>query len=301
MFVIELGYEQQPQLESSKGTTMNDFHLPNDARIGGVALSVIELDRALGFYGDLLGFTITEQDGGTAALAASGDAAPIIRLIEHPDAIRKPRRSTGLYHVAILLPSRAELGKMLRRLIVQQQPLQGASDHLVSEALYLADPDGNGLEIYRDRPRREWQVSKGRIAMATDPMDVEGVLGDADESEWTGIAPGTVIGHVHLHGADLAQSEAFYSGALGLDVTERTYPGALFMSAGGYHHHLGVNTWAGGTPPPENAVGLESYTITIPDEAAWMQAVERTGATPLADGRAVARDPDNIPVVLERE
>ncbi len=276
---------------------MTDFRLPDTAHIGGAHLRVIDLDRALDFYRDTLGLTVVDQPGDTVALASSPDAAPILRLTVHPDAIRKPQRSTGLYHVAILLPSRAALGKMLHRLIDLGYPLQGAADHLVSEALYLADPDGNGLEIYRDRPRSEWRMDGDSVAMATEALDVDGVLADADLSAWDGIAPGTVIGHVHLHVSDLAQSEQFYSGLLGLDVVQRSYPGALFLSAGGYHHHLGVNTWAGRMPPPANAVGLESFTVTIPDPLAWAQAVERTGATVTGEIATVS-DPDGIQVVL---
>ncbi len=269
---------------------MTDFRLPDDAHIGGAHLHVIDLDRALDFYRDTLGLTVVDQDGSTVALADLPDAAPILRLTAHPAAIRKPQRSTGLYHVAILLPSRPALGKMLRRLLDLDYPLQGASDHLVSEALYLADPDGNGLEIYRDRPRSEWRMNGDSVAMATEPLDVDGVLAAADNSVWTGIPAATVIGHVHLHVSDLAQSEQFYSGKLGLDVMQRGYPGALFMAAGGYHHHLGVNTWAGHSSPPANAVGLESFTVTIPDAAAWAQAVERTGAT-ITGEIATASDP----------
>lgn len=276
---------------------MTTFRLPNDAHIGGAHLRVIDLDRALDFYRDLLGFTVVDQHDSTVALADSLDGAPILRLTEHPDAIRKPQRSTGLYHVAILLPSRPALGKMLSRLIERRYPLQGASDHLVSEALYLADPDGNGLEIYRDRPRSEWRMDGDSVAMATEAMDVEGVLADADSSAWTGIAPGTVIGHVHLHVSDLRRAEEFYGGLLGLDVMQRGYPGALFMAAGGYHHHLGLNTWAGRMPPPANAVGLESFTVTIPDPLAWAQAVERTGAI-VTGSSATVSDPDGIQVVL---
>ncbi len=159
---------------------MTDFRLPDDAQIGGAHLRVIDLDRALDFYGATLGLTVVDQAGDMVALAASPDAAPILRLTEHRDAIRKPQRSTGLYHVAILLPGRPALGKMLRRLLDLDYPLQGASDHLVSEALYLADPDGNGLEIYRDRPRSEWRMDGDAVAMATEPLDAEGVLADAD-------------------------------------------------------------------------------------------------------------------------
>jgi len=274
-------------------------HLPNDAHIGGAHLRVIDLDDALAFYQGVLDFTIAERDGQNVSLAPSANEAPILRLTEHPDAVRKPQRSTGLYHIAILMPSRPALGQILRRMLTRRYPIGGASDHLVSEALYLSDPDGNGLEIYRDRPRSEWRMDGGQVAMATEALDVEGVLGEADEHSDAGIVPGTVMGHIHLHVGDLNRAEKFYGDLLGFDVMQRSYPGALFMSAGGYHHHLGLNTWAGKTPPPANAVGLESFTVTIPDEDAWQQAVERTGAT-VEGNSASVRDPEGNTIILAR-
>jgi catechol 2,3-dioxygenase len=271
--------------------------LPDGAHIGGAHLRVIDLNRALGFYRDILGFTMTEQDDTHAALAASPDEAPILRLTQHPGATHKPQRSIGLYHVAILMPDRVALSRILRRLIASGYPIGGASDHLVSEALYLSDPDGNGLEIYRDRPRAEWRWNSDKVAMATDPLDAEGLLAESNSD--SGIAPGTIIGHVHLHVSDLKRAEDFYSGLLGFDVMQRDYPGALFVAAGGYHHHLGLNIWAGKMPPPTSAVGLEDFTVVIPGEAAWQQAVERTGAAIEGD-RAVAADPDGNRVVLQK-
>ncbi|MFN8560415.1 MAG: VOC family protein [Anaerolineae bacterium] len=246
----------------------------------------------------MLGFTVVEQDSATVTLAASPDEPPIITLTEHPDAQRKPQRSTGLYHVAILMPDRAALGRVLRRLLVRRYPLGGASDHGVSEALYLSDPDGNGLEIYRDRPRSEWRMDGDQVAMVSEALDLESVLAEAHEQD-SGVAPGTIIGHVHLHVADLDRAEAFYGGKLGFDMMMRwSQYGAYFMAAGGYHHHLGLNIWAGRMPPPANAVGLESFTVAIPGEAAWRQAVERTGAT--VDGHiARATDPDGGTVLLK--
>lgn len=277
---------------------MTTISLPHSAHIDGVHLRVISLDRALAFYRDILGFTVVEQDGATVALAASPDEPPIITLTEHPDAQRKPQRSTGLYHVAILMPDRAALGRVLRRLLARRYPLGGASDHGVSEALYLSDPDGNGLEIYRDRPRSEWRMDGDQVAMVTEALDLESVLAEAHEQD-SGVAPGTIIGHVHLHVADLDRAEAFYGGKLGFDMMMRANQfGAYFMAAGGYHHHLGLNIWAGRMPPPANAVGLESFTVAIPGEAAWRQAVERTGAT--IDGHiARATDPDGGTVLLK--
>ena len=233
--------------------------LPADAHIGRVSLTVRDLERSKRFYTDVLGFEARGDQ-----LAPPGGRT-LIELHEHPAAIPKPRRSTGLFHFAILVPSRAALGRSLRRLVDQRYPLTGASDHLVSEALYLDDPDGLGIEIYRDRPRNSWgHLPGGEIEMATDPLDMQGVHDEPGaEAPWNGLEPGTVIGHVHLHVPHLDSAESFYCGRIGFEPVLRRYPGALFVSAGGYHHHLGLNTWAGvgAPPPPENAVGLRSFTI----------------------------------------
>ena len=216
------------------------------------------------FYRDVLGFAETHREGRIAVLAPPGGRT-LIELHEKTDAIARPRRSSGLYHFAILVPSRAALGRSLRRLTDKRWPISGAADHLVSEALYLNDPDGLGIEIYRDRPRDTWRnASSGEIAMATDPLDLQGIHDEPGaESKWTGLDAGTVIGHVHLHVPHLDTAEAFYCGRIGFSPMVRGYPGALFVAAGGYHHHLGLNTWMGvGAPrPPENAVGLSRFTI----------------------------------------
>ena len=233
--------------------------LPADAHIGQVSLTVSNLEQSTRFYRDILGFEST-PDG----LRPPGGRV-LIELQEQPDAIPKPRRSAGLFHFAILVPSRAALGRSLRRLTDQRWPISGAADHLVSEALYLSDPDGLGIEIYRDRPREAWRSSAiGELAMGTEPLDLQAVH-DAPgaESPWTGLEAGTVMGHVHLHVPHLDTAEAFYCGGIGFDPIVRGYPGALFVAAGGYHHHLGLNTWAGvgAPPPPEFAAGLRGFTI----------------------------------------
>lgn len=237
--------------------------LPADAHIGQVSLTVRDLDRSLRFYKDVLGL-VESGDAGSGVALGPRDGRPLIELHAEAGAVPKPRRSAGLYHFAILVPSRAALGRSLRRLAEQRWPLSGAADHLVSEALYLSDPDDLGIEIYRDRPRDSWQVVDGEMAMATDPLDLNAIHDEPGaEIPWQGLEAATVMGHVHLHVPHLDTAEAFYCGGIGFDPIVRRYPGALFVSAGGYHHHLGLNTWVGvGAPaPPENAVGLRGFTI----------------------------------------
>lgn len=237
--------------------------LPADAHIGSVSLTVTDLDRSVSFYRDVLGFQEVSREGPTSFLSANTDRV-LVELHERRDAVPRPRRSTGLFHFAILVPSRAALGRSLRRLADRQWPLSGAADHLVSEALYLNDPDGLGIEIYRDRPRETWRTANGELAMATDPLDVQSVADEPGaETPWQGLESGTAIGHVHLHVSRLEEGEAFYCGQIGFEPIVRRYPGALFVSAGGYHHHLGMNTWVGvgAPPPPENAVGMRSFTV----------------------------------------
>jgi catechol 2,3-dioxygenase len=238
--------------------------LPADAHIGSVSLTVSNLDQSVSFYRDVLGVAEVTRRGRVSQLAPHGGRT-LIELHERADAIPKPRHSTGLYHFAILVPSRAALGRSLRRLAEKKWPMTGAADHMVSEALYLNDPDGLGIEIYRDRPRDAWRHRpNGEIAMGTDPLDLQAVYEEPGaESPWTGREPGTVMGHVHLHVPHLDTAESFYCGRIGFDPIVRGYPGALFVAAGGYHHHVGLNTWAGvgAPPPPENAVGLRSFTI----------------------------------------
>ena len=264
---------------------MEPFSIHPDTTVGPVDLAVADLGRAEQFYREVLGFRQLDRADGRLTLTADG-AAPLLTLHEQPGARPKPRRATGLYHFAILTPSRRDLARSLRRLAEMQWPLSGASDHLVSEALYLDDPDGNGIEIYRDRPRDEWPRSGGRIQMATDPLDFDGVIGEleGDDRPWDGLAPGTTIGHVHLHVADLRAAEAFYHGVLGFDIITNYGGSALFVSAGGYHHHLGLNTWAGvgAPPPPPDAAGLRHFAVVLPNADALEQVAARVRDSSLA-------------------
>jgi catechol 2,3-dioxygenase len=272
--------------------------------IGPVTLTVRDLERARAFYERVLG--LQELDaGGKWALLGVPDG-PLVGLVEDRAAPPRPPRSTGLFHLAILVPDRAELARSLQRTIVARWPLQGASDHLVSEALYLGDPEGNGIEVYRDRPRDEWRRDGDELRMATLPLDLDDVLvelGSGREPPGP-LPPDTRMGHVHLNVADLAAGEAFYAGLLGLDVTARGYPGALFLSAGGYHHHLGLNTWRGpgAPPPPPGALGLRHYDLLVPDAGALEDAVERLreggAGVEAADDAFTARDPSGNPLRL---
>jgi catechol 2,3-dioxygenase len=266
--------------------------------IGTVHLAVSDLERAAGFYREVLGFRVTERTAEAATLSAGG-TTPLLTLTALPDARPKPRRSTGLYHFAVLMPDRAALSRSLLRLTTMRYPLEGASDHLVSEALYLSDPDGNGIELYRDRPRGEWPVRDGQLMMATEHLDLDALLNEAVAAAepWEGLDPRTRIGHIHLHVAEIAPAIAFYRDTLGFDLMLRFGPSAAFLSAGGYHHHIGINTWAGvgAPPPPANAVGLRWFDVLVPDAAA-LEAVrvrlEANGAAyETRDGALALRDP----------
>lgn len=285
------------------------WRLPPATTIRQVRLRVADLPRALRFYRDLLGFRERPAAPGTAALSASGAEPAQIVLEERRGARRKPPGTTGLYHVAILLPGRRELARLVRRLAAAGWPFQGFSDHGVSEAVYLPDPDGNGLELYADRPRTAWPWQDGELVMFTRPLDVEGLLAElARDPERPGepmLHPDARIGHIHLHVADLARSEAFYHGLLGFDVVTRRYPGALFLAAGGYHHHLGLNIWAGrgAPPPPADAAGLVDFTVAVGDPAALNAIVRRlrdAGHEPYQHPAAGWRvsDPDGMNIVL---
>ncbi len=270
--------------------------LSETAHVGGVRLQVGELDRSLAFYRDLLGFVELTRDSSEATLGAPEGKRALVTLSERPGA--KPvggRSRLGLFHFAILLPDRAALGSVMRHLSNQGVRL-GMSDHLVSEALYLSDPDGLGIEIYRDRPRAEWRHHGGELAMSTDPLDVDDLARAPGVAPWTGMPAGTTIGHMHLHVDDLERAEAFYHGVIGFDITVRRYPGALFMSAGGYHHHLGVNTWARGAPAPAaDDAQLVHWDLVVADAAevaAVASRLDSSGARVVREGAALhARDP----------
>ena len=230
--------------------------------IGRVRLRVADLERMRSYYEDTVGLRALSDS------ALGVDGTPLVELIGDPGAPPAPPRRTGLFHLALLVPDRPALACAVRRVLASGERFTGASDHFVSEALYLRDPEGNGIEIYRDRPRSEWEHEpSGELRMGTVPLDVDSVMRELPGGDDSGMPDGTIMGHVHLHVADLAAAEAFYAGRLGLDVTVRSYPGALFLSRDGYHHHVGLNTWQGeGAPsPPPGSRGLEDFEMTLPD------------------------------------
>jgi catechol 2,3-dioxygenase len=239
------------------------FRLPDSTRVGEVHLQVSDLSRALEYYEGLLGLEVRSNDGASAGLGAA-DGPALVVLHEQRGLRPAPRRGAyGLYHFAILVPDRAALGRFathLSRLNVQV----GMADHRVSEALYLTDPDGLGIEVYADRPRSTWESRGEELLMTSDPLDVRSVMHAGAASVWDGMPAGTTMGHMHLHVGDLARAEAFYHQALGLDKVVWSYSGALFMSAGGYHHHLAVNTWSPGPSAREEEARLREWQLIVP-------------------------------------
>jgi catechol 2,3-dioxygenase len=260
-----------------------------------VRLQIADLNRSMAFYEDILGLRVLQRADGAATLGPEGSETAIVELREQRGARAVPKRGRlGLFHFAILLPDRSSLGRLYQHLRSLGIPL-GQADHLVSEALYLSDRDGLGIEVYADRPRAAWRSEGGQLAMSTDPLDVESLVQAAGDEPWGGMPAGTILGHVHLHVGDLKRAADFYHHTLGLDLTVWGYPGALFFSAGGYHHHLGTNTWAtGATAPAADEAQLLDWEMILPstaDVAAASESLTKAGHQVAVDGDArVAAD-----------
>ncbi len=256
-------------------------------RLGTTFIRVANLEKQLDFYRQVIGLQIHRQDGNTAFLGVGG--ADLLALIHTPEGQRLPG-GNGLYHFALLLPSRHHLALTLRHFITRQTELQGLSDHIVSEAIYLADPEGNGIEIYADRPREQW-YRDGEFQLATLPINLRDLLREADGAD-TGahqLPPGTIMGHMHLHVNALDEAAAFYQDTLGMAMMMHI-PSAGFLSYEGYHHHLGINTWAGRTSRADNALGLDHFTVILPEqEIANMR--EHLPASAAQDGGWLLTDP----------
>ncbi|HEY2422270.1 MAG TPA: VOC family protein [Neobacillus sp.] len=250
------------------------FHQKPTTFVGHVKVKVVNLQRSIEFYQDVLGFDILEQTTSTVKLTTDGKTS-FLSLEQPKDVIPKQGRTTGLYHFAILLPDQPALANIVVHL-VEKGIRFGSSDHLVSEALYLHDPDGNEIEIYRDRAPSEWNWNRDEVAMAVEPLDFENLLKFVTPGKpWQGMPAETVMGHIHLHVSELNKTEEFYVKGLGMDVVNRFGGQALFLSYGKYHHHVGVNTWngVGAKAPAKNSVGLESFTLIFDNEGARNQAV----------------------------
>lgn len=247
-----------------------------DTKLGYVHLTISDMQRSVDFYQRSLGFQIHRQESGKTYLGAGGE--DLLALTEISGTVRIPRRS-GLYHFAILSPSRQALARSLRNLIDTETELQGGADHLVSEALYLSDPDGNGIEIYRDRPRSEWKYENGELKMGTEPLDYQEILREVsgEHGGWTGLEAGTRLGHMHLHVSNLGEAAEFYEKVVGFDFILSYMGSASFLSAGGYHHHIGINIWNGvGVPPqPVDTVGLRYFTVRLAQKDEQQRLIER--------------------------
>ena len=256
------------------------YRLPAGTSIGAVRLQVSDIGRSTDYYERVIGLHVQQRSRTLVTLGVGAGSASLV-VLETREGVRPAaRRATlGLYHFAILLPDRASLGRFLAHLSAIGA-YAGMSDHLVSEALYLSDPDGLGIEVYADRPRETWTYDGRQLAMATNPLNAGDLIAAGGGVAWDGAPEGTVIGHVHLHVGDLAGAEAFYHSALGFDKTVWEYPGALFLSAGGYHHHLGTNTWAPGPVPPADQARLLYWELFVPrdgDAAAAAHSLSRAG------------------------
>ena len=252
--------ESQPR---PTGISSPTFRLPDLTHVGGVHLQVSDLRVSAGYYERVIGLRVVKEANHVVRLAARGDDRPLVTLHTVPGVTPARRGSYGLYHFAILLPDRSALGRFAADVAASDRRVAMA-DHSVSEALYLWDPDELGIEVYADRPRDMWQWRDGELVMTTDPLDLNNVIAAGGGLKWDGLPPGTTLGHVHLHVGSLGEAERFYSSGLGLDKTVWSYPGALFLSTGGYHHHLGTNIWSPGREPLPHQARLLEWELVVP-------------------------------------
>jgi len=282
-------FAREVAVAGSYGEAPPGYRLPEALRLGQVVLMVSDLARSVLFYERVLGMRVLEQTETYARLGAQMGQEALLELRTAPGI--RPRGGQprlGLFHFALLLPDRASLGRFVRHL--QELGVRaGAGDHVVSEAFYLDDPDGLGIEIYTDRPHSEWRRVGRELVMGTDPVDVAGLVAAAGPMPWVGMPTGTVMGHLHLHVGDLARGAGFYTDAIGFDRMVWSYPGALFFGAGGYHHHLGTNIWAGpaASPPQADEARLLEWSIVLPSAA----DVDAVAASLGRAGQAIQHDP----------
>lgn len=276
-----------------------------DTTIGAVELFVADLKRSKDYYQNSLGFQLLKEEPGRAELGAGG--VTLLALNEKPGA-RQVKGVTGLYHFAVLLPSRKAFARLIYDLAEKEVEVSGVADHGVSEAVYLTDPDGNGIEIYSDRRKGEWPRDDiGRLQMVTEELNIEDLMMELKNglADWEGLPTNTRIGHVHLHVSDLQSADKFYREILGFELMQRYGSAALFMSAGGYHHHVGLNTWAGegAPPPPPDAAGLRWFELILPGQEALDAVVGRLQSAGIAyetvNSGILVQDPSQNRIMLK--
>ena len=279
-----------------------NFHQKTNTFVKSLELKILNMERSLAFYKNIIGFKVMKREGNRAILTADGKT-PLVTLIQPDHVVPKEAHKAGLYHFALLLPSRADLGRFLNHIAKINYPL-GASDHAVSEALYLQDVDGNGIEIYVDRPASAWVWKDKEVQMVTDPLKAEEVLAAGAGKQWNGLPAETVMGHIHLHVGDLEKAEEFYCKGLGFEVVTRYGGQALFISKDNYHHHIGLNIWNGKniSAASQDSVGLEHFTVHYPNEESRTEAIKRIEEMKIevreVDGSWVVTDPFGLTVQL---
>lgn len=252
--------------------------LPDHTHMGAVSLQIGDLQRSVEYYTHVLGLDVLERDPARAVMGVATTGTVIAALHEKRGISPVPRNGRfGLYHFAVLLPDRAALGRFAAHVLRSEGPV-GMADHAVSEAVYLKDPDGLGIEVYADRPPDTWRYRGDELYMVTEPLDIDDVVDAGEGQDWNRAPAGTVIGHVHLHVGNLAEAERFYHAALGFNKTVWSYPGALFMSAGGYHHHLATNIWSPGPSPRADEAQLLEWELVVPERRGAEGAARRLAA-----------------------
>ncbi len=278
------------------------FHEKPNTYVTNVELKVSDLQRSLTYYQDIIGFKVLHQESHKATLTADGHTA-LLTIIQPETVEEKQRMTTGLYHFALLLPTRRDLANIITH-FHEKGVYLGASDHAVSEALYLNDPDHNGIEVYVDRPESEWTWYVDQVHMVTEPLNIRSILEEGN-GNWNGLPGGTVMGHIHLSVSNLAEAEQFYTNGLGYDIVSRYGTQALFISTGRYHHHIGLNTWHSENAPKlgENQVGLKTFSLRLDNEeqASSMKANLRAMGAPVIDidGGFQTEDPAGNTVLLK--
>jgi catechol 2,3-dioxygenase len=280
----------------------NLYAAETPVRIGKVTLVVRNLPLVAGFYEKVIGLAPLASGPGRVTLGAGGK--PLLELIENKEAAPSSPRAAGLFHIAFLVPTRKDLARWLLHVAGIGARIQGASDHVVSEAIYLADPEGNGIEVYHDRAPQSWTWQGDTVAMATDHLDLDGLVSGVEPGDWQGLPEGSCVGHVHLRVGDIPAADAFYKDALGLGLTAR-YPGGSFFSSGRYHHHIAANVWSsrGAGPRPLPTTGLAEVELVARDEAAWQDLSDRVsakGGAQRADGSLAVEDPWRNVLVIRK-